>query len=214
MQSKEEQLSHLKEIRSIMERSARFISLSGLSGVGAGLSALLGATVAYLYLGVSPFQGISGEDLAQIGFSNWGIGYELFFLGLAALVLMLAFVSAIFFTTRRARREGLPVWDALTRRLLLHLFVPLVAGGIFCFALYFHGLIGLLAPATLVFYGLALLNASKYTLTDVWYLGLSEIGLGLLGMFFFGYGLDLWAIGFGVLHIVYGLVMYRKYERD
>lgn len=195
----------------MMERSSRFISLSGLSGVGAGVSALLGAAVAYAYLETAPGRGFTGEVLLREGYGNWGIGYTWFFPLLAGIILLLALASAIFFTTRKARREGVPVWDALTRRLLVALFLPLVAGGIFCLALLYHGLIGLVAPATLVFYGLALLNASKYTLSDIRYLGLSEVALGLIGSFVIGYGLDFWALGFGVLHMVYGLAMYRKY---
>lgn len=211
MQSKEEQLAHLQEIRTMMERSSRFISLSGLSGVGAGVAALLGAGIAYAYLQTAPGRGFAGEILLREGYANWGMDYQYFFPLLAGIVLVLALASGIFFTSRKARREGMPIWDALTRRLLVALFLPLITGGIFCLALAYHGLIGLVAPATLVFYGLALLNASKYTLSDIRYLGLSEIALGLIGSFLIGYGLDLWALGFGLLHIVYGLAMYRKY---
>jgi len=214
MASKEEQLAQLQEIRKLMERSSRFISLSGLSGVAAGISALLGATVAYLYLGIRPFQSFAGELLVQEGFSNWGLGYLSFFGLLAFLVLLLALSSAIFFTTRKAKAQGQGIWDALTKRLLINLFIPLASGGIFCLALWSYGLVGLIAPSTLIFYGLSLINASKYTLADIRYLGISEIILGLLGLFILGYGLDLWAIGFGVLHIIYGALMYRKYERS
>jgi hypothetical protein len=69
------------------------------------------------------------------------------------------------------------------------------------------------APATLVFYGLALVNGSKYTLNDIRNIGYLEAGLGVVSMFVPGYGLWFWALGFGVLHIVYGVTMYYKYER-
>lgn len=204
----------LQEIRSMMERSSRFISLSGLSGVSAGVAALLGAAIAYLYLETTPFQIYPGYYVVETNYTKWGLSYHLFFPLLAFAVLLLALIGGIYFTSRKARSNKQPIWDALTRRLLTNLFIPLAAGGLFCLALIYHGLIGLIAPSMLVFYGLALINASKYTLHDIRYLGYSEIVLGVLGLFFLGYGLDLWAIGFGLLHIIYGTMMYYKYESN
>ena len=209
----QEHLDTLQEIRSMMERSSRFISLSGLSGIGAGLSALLGAALVYIYLDTLPFRRMPGYYVISADYEKWGIGYQLFFLLVMGGVLILALASGIYFTTRRAKRHQQRIWDALTKRLLINLFIPLAAGGLFCLALLYQGMIGLVAPATLVFYGLALINARKYTFDDIRYLGMAEVALGLIGTFFLGYGLDLWAIGFGVLHIFYGAVMYRKYER-
>lgn len=206
-------LETLNEIRSLMERSSRFISLSGLSGVAAGLSALLGAAAAYLYLGAAPFSGQRAYHLAATRAEQWGMDYLTFFLLDGALVLLLALGSGIFFTTRKARRKGQPIWGPLTRRLLANLALPLLAGGVFCLALVYHRLGELIAPSTLIFYGLALVNASKYTLNDIWYLGIIEIALGLAALFFPGYGLEFWAVGFGLFHILYGALMYFKYER-
>jgi hypothetical protein len=128
-------------------------------------------------------------------------------------VLTTALAGGWFFTAQKARKRGERVWDASSRRLLWALLIPLATGGVFCLALLYWNLIAFLAPATLVFYGLALLNGGKYTLGDVGSLGLMQIGLGLLGMFVPGRGLELWAIGFGVLHILYGGWMYYKYDR-
>ncbi|MCB0557331.1 MAG: hypothetical protein H6573_04720 [Lewinellaceae bacterium] len=206
-------LEALNEIRSLMERSSRFISLSGLSGVAAGLWALIGAAAAYLYLGASPLDGKHLYYQQPIPIEKWGLDYLSFFLLDATLVLILALSSGIFFTTRKARQKGQLVWGPLTQRLLLNLALPLVAGGIFCLGLAYHGLMGLIAPTTLVFYGLALINTSKYTLNDIRYLGITEVALGLMALFLPGYGLEFWCIGFGLLHIIYGLILYFKYER-
>ena len=203
----------LAEIRSLMERSSRFISLSGLSGVFAGIFALVGAGVAFAYLGFSPFDGSNYVERGGVGPQRWGMSPRLFFALDALLVLALALGAGIYFTTRNAKAKGQAIFGPLTYRLLLNLAIPLVTGAAFCLALLTYGLAPLVAPTTLVFYGLALINGSKYTLDDIRYLGLSEIGLGLLGLFVPGYGLELWAIGFGVLHILYGLVMYKRYEK-
>nr|WKN38357.1 hypothetical protein K4G66_06545 [Tunicatimonas sp. TK19036] len=199
---KTDYLQDISEIRSMMERSSRFISLSGLSGVMAGVYALVGAGVAQWCL--------SQYRTGYLGSYRDAVGYLAL---IASVVLLLAIGTGIWLTTRRARRQGLKVWDATVRRLVIHLLIPLVAGGIFCLVLVGQGYTGIVAPSMLMFYGLALINASKYTLTDVMYLGLAELGLGLLSAIVIGYGLLFWTIGFGVLHIVYGASMYYKYER-
>lgn len=211
--SSDAHLQTLGEIRNLMERSSRFISLSGLSGVAAGIFALVGAALVYLYLGKIPFDGqITTYEVVRQEM-RWGVHYLTFFAVTGGGVLLGALASGIFFTTRKARRKGLKVWDRLTQRLLINLFIPLIAGALFCLILLKHGIFGLTGPTTLIFYGLALLNASKYTLPEVRYLGISEIVLGLLGAWWLGYGLELWAFGFGILHIVYGVAMWWKYER-
>jgi len=207
-------INDLREIRSLMERSSRFISLSGLSGVAAGICALIGAAAVFVYLGITPFAHQKLYYVTTAYYSKWGLSYLQFFFLDAVLVLIFAISFGIFFTTRKAKKKGQKIWDKLSQRLLINLLIPLVAGGIFCLALLKHGMFGLVAPATLIFYGLALVNASKYTLTDIHYLGLLEILLGLIALFNIGYGLEFWAIGFGVLHIIYGLMMYFKYETE
>lgn len=207
-----EHLESLQQIRSMMERSSRFISLSGLSGVAAGIIALAGAATAHVYLGVKPFAG-PYLYLAESGYEKWGLNIYEFFAIDAGIVLLLALAAGIFFTTRKAVKKGQKVWDKLTLRLLVNLAIPLVTGAIFCLALLKYGMFGLIAPTTLIFYGLSLINGSKYTLNDIRYLGVTEIILGMIGLFNVGYGLEIWAIGFGFMHIIYGTIMWMKYER-
>ncbi|MEM6316181.1 MAG: hypothetical protein AAF960_00840 [Bacteroidota bacterium] len=213
MESRNNPSETLNEIRSLMERSSRFISLSGLSGVAAGLFAILGAILAYLYLDMRPFDGRRLYYVEAVNSTKWGMSYITFFFLDALMVLIGAVAGGIFFTTRKAKKKGQKIWDSLSQRLLINLLIPLITGGIFCLGLFYHGFFGFLAPTTLVFYGLALINASKYTLDDVRSLGYCEIVLGLLALFYPGYGLEVWTIGFGFLHIIYGSLMYWKYER-
>ncbi|UYZ63184.1 hypothetical protein [Hymenobacter weizhouensis] len=205
-------LAQLTEIRAIMERSSRFISLSGLSGVGAGMVALAGAGVGHLYLQqrypyagyLRLLQSTAEERQAVLPF----------LLVLALGIMGAALAVASFFTIRRARRAGQAVWSALGRRLAISLLIPLTAGGLFCLALFLQGAVGLVVPGLLVFYGLALLNASKYTLDEIRWLGLTQIVLGLVALLFPGFGLMFFALGFGLGHIGYGLLMYNRYERN
>jgi hypothetical protein len=211
MTSEQEPLKTLSEIKSLMEQSSRFLSLSGLSGIYAGIFALLGALVAYFYMDISILND-RYYDLAFID-SRLNLNFLFFFFADAMIVLGLAISVGFYFTYRNARRKGYKVWTNATRRFMWHVLIPLVAGGLFCLGLVYNHVIYLIAPSTLIFYGLALVNASKFTHNELRYMGFSEIILGLIGCIWVGYGLIVWAIGFGLLHIIYGIVMYYRHER-
>ena len=211
MNESREHLQTLSDIRSMMERSSKFLSLSGLSGVSAGIIALVGAAVVYGRVGLLSYPGSYYKSLSN---SISRAAADRFFITVAMAVLVAALLSGAFFTVRKARRQGQLVWNQTSRRLLWAMLVPLATGGVFCLVLLLHNLIWLAFPGTLIFYGLALLSGSRYTVRDVESLGYCEVGLGLLALFFPGYNLLTWAVGFGVLHIVYGLAMYYKYERN
>lgn len=198
-----EDLSH---IRSMMERSSRFISLSGLSGVVAGIVALMGAGYAYYAMERAKVSYMNGDRLTYTP----ALVQELVLTGLVILVVAVSCGSIL--TANKSRKKGLKIWDATTKRLLVTFAIPLATGGIFCAALIYHHLVVWVAPATLIFYGLGLVSAERYTLPDIKYLGYCEIILGLFSMFFLGWGLVFWSVGFGVLHIVYGTIMHRKYK--
>jgi len=209
MKATEKHLQDISEIRSIMERSSSFLTLSGLSGVFAGFFALLGAAFAYwaIYIKYIPNREIG--IINNIPPSN-----ELIILLFADAFIVLAFALSIgfVFTWRNTKRKGLKIWDNNSKRLLINLFIPLITGGLFGLLLIWNNHIEILASATLIFYGLALLNASKYTIHNIRFLGISEIILGLITGVFVEYSLLFWAIGFGVLHIIYGALIYFKYE--
>lgn len=203
-----EQLQDVRHIRDLMERSSRFLSLSGFSGIAAGVCALAGAGVAYNYL--RGYLGAGQEvRLTQGEFNE----LQLKLIILAAVVFMAAVGSAFYFTYRRTRQEGVVLWNVTSRRLFWNVAIPIVAGGLFIAGMLFHDEWRFIGPASLFFYGLALINASKYTLSDIRFLGISEVALGFISMFWIGYGLYFWAAGFGLLHIIYGISMWYKYER-
>ena len=222
----EKHIEDLQQIRSIMEKSTQFISLSGLSGISAGIFGLLGAVLAYLRLkGEFVITNTKSLNLpSQLPYSDRSnfmniVEMELTknptidLIIIATLTLGLALIFATFFTFRKAKKDGNSIWSATSRRLLMSVALPLIVGGLFSLAILNHGLFGLVAPATLIFYGLALINGSKHTLPEIKYVGIFNIILGLINTIFIGQGLFFWAVGFGVVHIVYGVVMYFKYDR-
>ncbi|MCE3294842.1 MAG: hypothetical protein K0R65_556 [Crocinitomicaceae bacterium] len=211
MSSSKEQLEALQDIRKMMQESSKFLSLSGFSGVFAGIYALLGAWVGKLIFG----QFMNQEQLLGSitpSYKNMLVTVTL----LCLLVLVLSIVTAFIFSKQKAHKNGAKLFDKTTNKLLFNMAVPLLAGGIFCSAMIYHGetFIYLVSPAMLLFYGIALINGSKYTYHEIKALGLLEIVLGILALFFLGHGLLFWAIGFGALHIIYGILVWYKHDRQ
>lgn len=200
-------LSALQDIRKMMEKSSRFISLSGWSGVGAGTCALAGSWLASKRIGqyysvdygtATPCIDCLKADLVKI----------------AAGVFLAAVLIAFLFTYARSRREGVAIWGNAARRLMWNTLLPMAAGGIFILRLMELKHYDLVAPASLIFYGLALVNGSRYTLGEIKWLGYAQILTGILCLWIPRSGLPAWAFGFGILHIVYGFAMWWKYERN
>jgi len=202
----------LADIRNLMSRSGRFLSLSGLSGIWAGACALVAVVLAYVKANIQP---LSGVDYYTAFYrqhqSVEAIEPYVFTSGLITMVV--AIVGALFFTMRRSKRTGYSLWNSASRSMLINMIVPLIAGGLLVVAHWHHGDYGYSAAITLIFYGLCLLAGGRYTLDEIRYLGYCEIALGLFTAFYPGYGIDAWAIGFGILHIAYGAVMFFRYER-
>jgi hypothetical protein len=208
MKEDQDYIRDIAEMRSMMERSSKFLSLSGLAGVMAGIYALAGAYIAYKVFYFNPDE--IANSVLKTGITSPSLLKSIF---LALIILILAISTAIFLSYKKANKKGEKLWDPTAKRLLINMAVPLIAGGLLILILISQGLIGLVAPFTLLFYGLALYNASKFTYEEVRSLGLIQIALGLISSYFVGYGLLFWAVGFGVVHIIYGIYMHYRYER-
>ncbi len=208
MSQEKDYIRDITEIRSMMERTSKFLSLSGWAGIMAGIYALTGVYVAYKLLYFNPDELV----YTTVASGNWPPNL-LKTIALALTILVLAIGTAVFLSYKKAYKRKEKLWNATSRRLLINMAVPLITGGLLIVALIAKGLIGLIAPLTLIFYGLALYNGGKFTYGAVRVLGLIEIGLGLIGVYFIGYGLLCWAIGFGLFHIIYGIYIHYRYER-
>ena len=204
----EKYLNDISEIKNMMNQSSRFISLSGLSGVLAGIYSLVGAWFAYktIYFDTSTLGNYKNLVISESAV------FKLFII--AAAVLILSIITAVILSAKKASKSEEKIWNTTSKRLVINFAIPLATGGFFILFLIEKEILSLVAPLTLIFYGLACVNASKYTLGDVRYLGLTMIFLGLLSTWFLGFGLLFWALGFGVCHIIYGSVMYFKYDRN
>ena len=200
--SDKDYLKDISEIKNLMNKSSRFISLSGLSGILAGIYALIGAAIAY-YLVITYS---SGTLYIFYGWVFWAC------MAVLMMIAILSAVTGIILTTRKAKKTGDKMWDNSSKRLLLNFLIPLAVGGIYCMIILSQGRYGQTGGLMLIFYGLALVSASKYSIGDIQYLGYIQIILGLIASYYPGYGFWLWAIGFGVMHIIYGTWMHFKYD--
>jgi hypothetical protein len=211
MENQSEYIEDLRIIKKVMEESSRFLSLSGLSGIFTGLIAIAGAAIAV-------FVFLDGRLILSDDFFKSYTAPEVNLLKinlivLAVSVLVLALVISIWFSWRKSVKMGLRMWTPVSRRFLANLIVPLITGGILIIIIFIHQQWQLVLPSMLIFYGLALVSATKFTYNDIFYLGLIEIVSGLVAAALPAYGIIIWSFGFGLLHIAYGLMMYRKYER-
>ena len=215
MEQKEDLVSTLQDIKQMMERSSRFISLSGLSGIAAGICALLGAAAAFTVIkkaGYSPIDYTSTNADITNRYNELSVNHSLILIACATFVA--AFISAFIFTYIRCKKNNTPVWNASSRRLTFSALVPMAVGGIFLLKLMDNFNYEFIAPGCLIFYGLAVLNGSKYTLQEIRYLGYALLLLGLINLWMPEYSILFWAIGFGLLHIIYGVIMWVKYEKN
>lgn len=199
--SDQDYLKDISEIKNLMNKSSRFISLSGLSGIMAGIYALIGATATYFIVTTSS----RGYLILN------GIVFKIC-LAILFTVAVLSAITGIYLTTRKAKKNGEKIWDSTSKRLLINFLLPLIAGGLYTLIILSHGRYGQTGGLMLIFYGLALVNASKYSIGDIRYLGYTEIILGLIAALFPGYGFWLWVVGFGIMHIIYGTIMHFKYD--
>lgn len=204
--SKETTQNELASIRKLMERSVTFVSLSGMSGILAGLYALIGAGFAYQQI-------YSGGVVRSLEYYGGRIPIFQNLILIAALVLVASLLTGWWFSLRKAKKLGTSIWNTTSRRLLINLAIPLLVGGFFTLVLLYHAYFDMVGASVLIFYGLALLNASSNLFEEVRYLGFCELILGLLAAVFPAHALHFWTIGFGLMHILYGSLMYKKYDR-
>ena len=206
MENHEEQLAAIQEMRDMMDQASRFKSISGLSGILAGILSMVCVYFAYLMTGISPFE---SEALERM----WHSSHQTLLIILISSLFIICVGIGLFMAIRNARESGKRAWDNAAKRLTYSLAIPVLTGGIFAILLVQVGLVSLAAPVSLLFYGLGLLSASKYTLDAVRSVGLFFIILGLLATAFLAYGILIWALGFGLVHIFYGFIIYTRYER-
>lgn len=191
MNQHKDHLQAIQEIKNMMERSTKFSSISGMAGMVVGVLAII------------VFGGITWFDVTAI--------YPLFVIMVGTLIIAMSIGLKL--SIEKAKKEGAPIFDTTAKRFLVHFFTPLIVGGILCLIFAYHGDYTYIPSIMLIFYGFALLHASKFSLDTIKNLGYLELIIGLFAAAFTTYGMWCWVFGFGLLHIIYGFIIYTKYEK-
>ena len=196
-------LQSLQEIKSMMQRTSKFTSISGWSGVWVGVVGLLAALVAYFIIFNQEMQlyGLQPDNTRD---------FELIILAFVTLVI--ACVGGFYFMIRKTNKDQEKFITPTTKRILIRFIFVLLIGAAICFCLYRQLSFVYMAPTTLLFYGLVLYNIARDTVIEIKYLAYTEILLGIFSFYFIANGLLFWALGFGLAHVIFGLIMVKKYE--
>jgi hypothetical protein len=197
----------LAAIKSMMERSTRFLSLSGFSGILAGIYALAASGMAWYWIYFPNSSWSAGTE--SLSFKD--LLNRMLVLGLGTLIAAVG--SAYLLSKKKGAGNAQPFWSPASKRFLQSLFLPVALGGFFCFALLHESAFELIPAAMLLFYGIGLVQSAQFTLGEIKNLGITQVILGLLAAFFPEYGLLCWALGFGLFHVIYGTLMYFRHER-
>ena len=195
--NKDKALESVNEIKELMEKSSKFISVSGLAAILAGIYALAGAYIATQVITPETHLIVTLEFMAIIALS----------------VLAAAAVTAGILSYCKSQKTGQSFFSRLTYRALWNFSLPMLTGGALCISLLLHGYYDILSSVMLLFYGLTLVNVSKFTYANIAWLGYAFICLGVIDSFWEGHALLFWTIGFGGFHILYGILFYLHYER-
>lgn len=206
----DKRISDLESIKKMMEESSRFLSLSGLTGVFAGIYALLGAAIAWFFVLEDGTTKLDYSVQYFLSGRNNDVVMELSYIAIA--VLFMAIITGFYFSFKKAKKTGKPFWTRTAKKMFIHMAIPLIAGAFFVLAMIINNSTSFIASAMLIFYGLSLVAAGKYTFGEVHYLGITEVCTGIISLFFLQYGFWFWIVGFGFLHIFYGTSMWLKYK--
>lgn len=205
MEENKNYLEDLKEIKDMMSKSSQFLSLSGLSGVLAGIYALIGGWKADTMIADFITGSVYSEELVD--------ALEIKLIIIALSIIALSILSGLLLSYLKSKKLGVQLWNETSKRLIINFSIPLITGGILIFILLIRQFYDFMIPTMLLFYGMGCINASKYTLGDVKYLGITITIIGLLSAYFYKYSVELWMLGFGFCHIFYGGMMWFKYDR-
>lgn len=196
----------LHDIREMMSKSSRFMSLSGFSGIVIGIIAILASSFFCYFYQIDPVH--SGRILASM------TDKELIQIYAMALVLLISSMSIAFFMAKQRSKIMKSIfWSAASKHLFAHLIVPLAAGFAVCSILFFRQN-DLVLPLSLLIYGLALFSSSQFTVPSIRNFGLVEMMLSVVCLLFPDYSVVVWTLGFGLLHVIYGAFMQINQIKD
>jgi len=181
-------MDNLQFIRETMERSAVFTSVPGYGGALMGATAVGAAIIAH----------------SQPLITNWLIVW--------LVEAALAFSIGFFALWQKSKNSGESLASVPAKKFALAFAPPIVAGIILTALFYYRGFFEFLPCAWLTLYGTAVVTGGAYSVKIVPTVGWIFVALGAVAAFAPARaGNLLMALGFGVLHIVFGSIVARRY---
>lgn len=196
-------LEDISQIKNLMAESSKFLVFTtGLSGFFSGLFAILG--MIYIYV-------LADGDVNDI--EQLTVNYRSTVAVVLIIILALSTLVTVIFTRRNAKSQGQNPWNPIAKKMVFNFYTVGVLGAVYLLILFFQEKYDTIVELMLVFYGMALLNGSKYTFDQVKLLAYIQIALGLACSFFDSYDFWFWVAGFGLVNLIYGGIMYFGYGK-
>ncbi len=184
---------NLRVIRQLMERSTKYSTFSGFSGILAGAASITGCLVT---------RSLSQTDPAA---------FRVAFLVTWSLVILFAIGADYLLTKRRAARVGKRVLSRLGKQMFLASAPGLGTGALLTLYFLRHNLLGDIYPVWMLCYGIAVCAVGLFSQREVSYLGAAFLLAGAATLLFCPtFGLPMMAVTFGAFHILYGIAVSRK----
>lgn len=184
----EHALNNLRYIREAMERASSFTSIPGWGGVAVGVTAVIATLVAH-------------------SAATWRV-WLVTWLTEAIVAAIIAGVTMM----RKAGRAGVSFRETAARRFLVSYFAPIVAGALLTIFLWRAGFYRAMPAAWLLIYGASFVSSGAYSIPVVPVMGACFMTLGAIACFVpFTVANALMGAGFGLLHVVFGVIIARRY---
>jgi hypothetical protein len=181
-------MDNIEYIRDTMESAGQFTALSGLGSILLGVVGLAAAPIAS----------------AQPTNEGWLVTWLM-----AASVAVPLGGSAVL---RKARSAGVPLLSGHGRRFVLGFVPGMLTGALITVALFRAGLFHLMPGCWLLMYGTAVLTAGTFSVAIIPLMGVSFMVVGAVALFFpAAWGDDFMAVGFGGIHVLFGVLIARRY---
>ncbi len=184
----ERAMDNLRFIRETMERASAFTGISGWGQVAIGVTAIVSAFIA----------------ARQLSFHSW--------LAVWVAEAVVSLLIAGWSMDRKTRAAQMPLLSGPGRKVAFSLSPPLFVGGLLTVVLYQAGLISAIPGVWLLLYGTGVVTGGMFSVRIVPIMGLCFMALGAITLFsnpaFANWFL---AAGFGGLHIVFGIIIARRY---
>jgi len=186
-----------------MQQTSTYFSLRGWTGILLGIYGLL---IVYLVHMLTNTYGDGFDGSSQLPIALLEIAIMVF----AVVTVLISLITLWIRAKRRAKRHNEKLWSSLSKKLRFHTLIPLLLFVIILIIIANKGYYSSITPLLLLLYGIFLLNLSRFSSGRLKYLAIADIFLAIIAYFVFDKEMLFLGLGFGIFHIIYGLMTFNK----